>query len=147
MDDLLRVQREKYDVQKTMSTNLLAVFKISLLNLLDQRRPLDRMELFGGQLYIHDTNLSWLLFTKETKSWYANLQRKFSYHFVQYIISIVYNCEWWAPDFVNVDWSIVNRSGMYGIDLGTITNLFCCFLSLHIGMFSVIQSGLWIYAA
>jgi len=49
MDDRLHVQEEKYDVQKTMSTNLLAVLKKSLLNLLNQRRPLDRMGLFGGQ--------------------------------------------------------------------------------------------------
>jgi hypothetical protein len=27
MDDLLHVQEEKYDIQKTMSTNLLAVLK------------------------------------------------------------------------------------------------------------------------
>jgi hypothetical protein len=32
-----------------VSTGLVAVFKNSLLNLLDQRRPLDRMEVFGGQ--------------------------------------------------------------------------------------------------
>jgi hypothetical protein len=50
MDDRLLVQEEKYDVQKTMLTNFLAVLKKSLLNLLDQSRPLDRMELFGGQL-------------------------------------------------------------------------------------------------
>jgi hypothetical protein len=49
IDGLLHVQEERYDVQKMVSTGLVAVFKNSLLNLLDQRRPLDRMEVFGGQ--------------------------------------------------------------------------------------------------
>ena len=49
IDGLLHVQEERYDVQKMVSTSLVAVFKNSLLNLLDQRRPLDRMEVFGGQ--------------------------------------------------------------------------------------------------
>ncbi|CAD6218381.1 unnamed protein product [Miscanthus lutarioriparius] len=69
MDDRLHVQEEKYDVQKTMSTNLLAVFKKSLLNLLNQRRPLDRMGLFGGQPVIYrDFKTSNILLDKDFRA-------------------------------------------------------------------------------
>jgi hypothetical protein len=49
MDVPFHISEEKYDAQKMMSTNHLVIFKIAVLNLLNQRRPMDRMELFAGQ--------------------------------------------------------------------------------------------------
>jgi len=41
MDDRLHVQEEEYDVQKTMSTNLLAVLKNITIEFARSNRPLD----------------------------------------------------------------------------------------------------------
>jgi len=57
MDVLFHISEEKYDVQKTMSTNHLVIFKIAVLNLLNQRRQIEWSSLLGN-LYVHDANHS-----------------------------------------------------------------------------------------
>jgi hypothetical protein len=61
---------------------------------------------------VGNTNLSWLLLTKTPNLGMPICKEKSAIIFVQYILSMVYNCEWWAPGFLKC-WLINSKYTRY----------------------------------